>query len=299
MPLSLILIGLFVNSTPFALANPYLFTSWNLEWLTEPDVNNKHQAGKHYVNRIPTDVQALADQFHKISPDILAFQEVDSISAIQAVVGDEYSIHLSDRASLEHDHLQFDDINQYTGFAIKKGITIYDPADINLSPRSKSKLRFGSYLVVTLGNNKPVHLLSVHLKAGCSGKYQDSKACETLSSQGEAINLWLTERIKQGDSFILAGDLNHNLSYPDDWFYRIVSKNIEKDLVLTSKETTANCKIRSNKNPQKTHQFRSIIDHILVSTDLRASAAKQNLFDTNDVLKFKLSDHCPISITFE
>ncbi|HFQ5138459.1 TPA: endonuclease/exonuclease/phosphatase family protein, partial [Vibrio vulnificus] len=47
----------------------------------------------------------------------------------------------------------------------------------------------------------------------------------------------------------------------------------------------------------KVHSFRSLIDHIIVSEGLSASQAEQRLFTSNDVLKYQLSDHCPVSTT--
>ncbi len=41
---------------------------------------------------------------------------------------------------------------------------------------------------------------SVHLKAGCSGAYKNSRDCQTLSQQGEALAKWMSEREKKKSS---------------------------------------------------------------------------------------------------
>jgi exonuclease III len=71
------------------------------------------------------------------------------------------------------------------------------------------------------------------------------------------------------------------------------------DAQLATRKTRADCKVRSNRNNHRTHQFRSVIDHIVVSKSLDASPAKQKGFETQDVLDYKLSDHCPVSTTIK
>ncbi len=55
---------------------------------------------------------------------------------------------------------------------------------------------------------------------------------------------------------------------------------------LATRETRADCKVRSNRNNHRTHQFRSVIDHIVDSNSLNASPAKQKVFETQDVLDY-------------
>ena len=94
---------------------------------------------------------------------------------------------------------------------------------------------------------------------------------------------------------MVLGDFNHNLGYQGDWLWDVLSDNTNARLV--TQNTKAECKVRSNRNPKKTHQFRSVIDHIIVSGDLKASSGVQTVFKTQDVLDYKLSDHCPVSTT--
>jgi exonuclease III len=71
------------------------------------------------------------------------------------------------------------------------------------------------------------------------------------------------------------------------------------DAQLATRKTRADCKVRSNRNNHRTHQFRSIIDHIVLSKSLNADPAKQQVFKTQDVLDYKLSDHCPVTTTIK
>lgn len=292
-------------STEFSYANTIKVTSWNIEWLTSVD-----KPSRLSTPRTQQDIDALAAYFNQISPAVLFFQEIDSHEAIKNIVGNNYNIYLSDRATKQFKQHQFKDINQYTGIAIRENITVHDPTDIRLDKAPNSKLRFATYVIlekeqsnadsntssITVNSNRSIHLLSVHLKAGCSGKYRPSKSCTTLKQQGHQLNQWMKERVKNRESYIVAGDFNHNLSYPNDWFYNTITNSIDSKARLTSRETAANCIVRSNRNKEKTHQFRNLIDHIIVSPDLAVNQAIQNVYSKSDVLNYQLSDHCPVSL---
>ncbi|MGR5132678.1 endonuclease/exonuclease/phosphatase family protein [Vibrio alfacsensis] len=260
-------------------------TSWNVEWLSIDD-------GK--VSRTSQDFIKLGKYVDKADADILAFQEVDSKAAIQKAVGNDYTIYLSDRAHRSNRDLQFNDTNQYTGFAVRKGLNISDKPDFSIT-RGNSKLRFASYIVLNPNQTNETHLLSVHLKAGCSGAYRNNRDCKIVKQQGQALAKWMKERETKNQRYVVLGDFNHNLAYRGDWLWKVISKNNNAELV--TKNTKAECKVRSNRNPNKTHQFRSVIDHIIVSGQLEATAGVQTVFNTQDVLDFKLSDHCPVSTT--
>ncbi|MDV7103536.1 endonuclease/exonuclease/phosphatase family protein [Vibrio sp. TH_r3] len=269
---------------------PLVVTSWNLQWLT----TDKNTVAP-LTNRNSRDTQVLAQYFNKVSPDVLAFQEVDSIQAIKNIVGNRYVIYLSDRTSPTFKSRQFDDINQYTGFAIKQTINVIDPADLVMT-QNTSKLRFASYVIVQGSNEaSDIHLLSVHLKAGCPAQYKRTRDCNLLKQQALLVNKWLKQRVEAKQRFVVAGDFNHNLAYPNDWLYVDISTDIKQHVNLASKTSQPNCIVRSNRNNKATYQFRSLIDHILLSKHLTHGAVKQQIFSPDDVLTYRLSDHCPLS----
>ncbi|MDF2154502.1 endonuclease/exonuclease/phosphatase family protein [Vibrio sp. CAU 1672] len=265
---------------------PLTLTSWNIEWLS---VNG----GK--VSRTLHDFDKLAMIFDQTQADVLAFQEVDSVEAIQKLVGDNYHVLLSDRAASHNKQRQFRDINQYTGFAIRKGLPHKDKADIPLTDR-RDKLRFASYLILYPDTRDELHLLAVHLKAGCSGQYRASQNCRILKTQGKALAAWIQQRQANDDNYLILGDFNHNLAYPGDWLWKTLADN-NTGVKLATRHTSAKCKVRSKRNPDKTHQFRSLIDHIIVSQGINHFPASQTLYDPQEVLRYQLSDHCPVTIS--
>lgn len=267
--------------------------TWNIEWLTTTP-NHSIKESK----RDSQDFAMLSGKFRQISPDILAFQEVDSIEAIQKVVGDEYQIYLSDRAKPQYANLQFNDPNQYTGFAVstkwlnENQVTIIDPNDISLLPNSK--LRFAAYIVLKQANQADMHLLSVHLKSGCPTKKKRSRSCRQLSEQADQLNQWLATRISNQDSFIVMGDFNHNLSYKGDWMWQQLTNGLNIQAKLATQTTPAICQVKSNRNPNKLYRYPSLIDHIIVSQENHAQGTQQVVFTEQEALNYRLSDHCPV-----
>ncbi|NOH81718.1 endonuclease/exonuclease/phosphatase family protein [Vibrio sp. RE86] len=279
------LLSLTFSCTAFSQTS---FTTWNLEWLSStPDP--KFSASM----RDGSDYQALQNYSDKMNSDIIAFQEVNDEKALRRIIGDGYQVIFSDRNTKAYQAQQFSDINQFTGFAVRKGIEVNNQPDIQLDTNPRSKLRFASYVVIHPDSNTPIHVLSVHLKARCSGAYNNSDACKTLKSQGAALNTWIRERERNNQSYVVLGDFNHNMSYRGDWLWERISKN--SNALLASQKSKALCKVRSNKNPKRTHQFRSLIDHIVVSDDLAFTIPKQVTYSTDDVLKYQMSDHCPVT----
>ncbi|CAH7046291.1 Metal-dependent hydrolase [Vibrio chagasii] len=274
-----------------AIAEPLTISSWNIEWLSTNEAVNKFSN-----KRDQADFDKLGNYFQSLNADVVAFQEVDDVNAIQRVAGDQYQILMSDRALPKNSNRQFKEVNQYTGFAVRKGVTLTDYADFPLESSSNSKLRFASYIVIET-ETKPIHMLSVHLKAGCSGAYKSNRDCSRLKEQAQQLNKWIKQRERNNEDYAILGDFNHNLAYSRDWMWKELTQYT--DAQLATRKTRADCKVRSNRNSHRTHQFRSVIDHIVVSESLNADPAKQQVFETQDVLDYKLSDHCPVSTTIK
>ncbi|WP_241901367.1 endonuclease/exonuclease/phosphatase family protein [Vibrio sp. 10N.286.49.B3] len=295
----LLSVSIFFSLFNSAVAKEIKVTSWNIEWLTTtPDPRFPASA------RTEKDFEKLARYFQKINPDVLAFQEVDSITAIQKVIGNDYQIFMSTRSQPSHRNQQFNGINQYTGFAVHKSWQVSNLSDLPLLANSRSKLRFATQIQLHRDNQQRIQLLSVHLKAGCSGRYNSSHAsCKTLKQQGQVIGNWLRDKEQAQESYILLGDFNHNLAFSSknqrsrDWLWQDMTDKVNKMPELVTQKTQANCKVRSNRDPNKTHKFRSLIDHIIVSPDLTATATTQNVYEGDDMLRYQLSDHCPVSST--
>lgn len=264
--------------------------SWNMEWLSSV------QSDKISTPlRSSEDYQVLAEHFSALAPDVMAFQEVNDKQALLNVIGERYQILFSDRQQYGNAQNRFDDINQYTGFAIKRGIEYLDKPDIRLDNDKSSKLRFASYLVLEPLSARPIHMLSVHLKAGCATKYKARRSCRILQYQATVLNQWIKVRERNQQHYLILGDFNHNLAYPKDWLWGILAEGT--DATLATRTTPAVCKVKSRHNPTKPHQFPSLIDHVVTNEPLAVASTKQWVFPIEQVIDHQLTDHCPITAT--
>jgi endonuclease/exonuclease/phosphatase family metal-dependent hydrolase len=285
-PILLTLLLITLSSTALSAA-PLTLSTWNIEWLT----NNPNPRFPQSL-RDESDFKALRNHLQSFNPDILAFQEVDSEAALRKVIGYEYKVYFSDRALPSNQQHQFSAINQFTGFAVRSDIDVINVPDFPLI--KGNRLRFASGIKV-INQESTINLLSLHLKAGCSGKYSNRNSCRTLKQQGRVINSWIKQVEERGESYIVLGDFNHNLAYRGDWLWEIITEGLTLAPRLVSKDTQAKCQVKSTKNSNKTYQYRSLIDHIFVSPELRTGPAIQNVMPVDAVLKYQLSDHCPLS----
>ena len=280
--------------------------SWNLEWLTLTPF-------KYAPPRDTADYQALARIFADVSPDVLAFQEVDSLDALYKVVPrTDYQFFLSDRKSKTAE--RFKDVNQYTGFAVRNGLIVKDIKDLSSVNRNlegkPSKLRYASYITLQSSpSTQPVHLLSIHLKSGCykinkthlsQTKTTNKKAtaCQIFIHQLSTLAQWIEDHSDQ--YLIIAGDFNYRLSHENTWLQAQLNRSGQKVRSLTL-STPADCYIKQ-KRKGKIHyrSYKHLIDHIFISEPLvelhehTPILAIQYPFPKADVRQYQLTDHCPI-----
>jgi len=266
-------------------------STWNMEWLTLNPSDKFRSSERH-----DKDFEQLRAYFVQSNSQILAFQEVDSVEAIQKVVGKEYKIYLSDRSL--HPKKQFNDINQFTGFAVHHSISVTDPKDVSLLPKQpNSKLRYATYIIATV-NEQPLHLLSVHLKAGCTGQKKNNDKCTTLQKQTHEITEWINTRKTNKDDYLILGDFNHTLAHPRSWLWNTIKEDTQSTPVLLTDNTKGSCTVKQWKRgwPRYT-TFTRLIDHGVSNLPMNAFTVTQQVFDQQDVKKYQLSDHCPILFT--
>lgn len=270
-----------------AAAEPLKIMSWNFEWLSSQSSVHVNES-----QRTNADLNAYQVMIERYQPKVLAFQEVNDREVLEKVLGKQYKIIMSDRAKSRYQSLQHNGINQYTGVAIDQSLAHSDPEDLVLSP--KRKLRFATYVVVEPKASSPIHLLSVHLKAGCIGKYESNEdSCQTLKQQSDSLNQWIQQRLKNKQSYLIVGDFNHDLTHPKDWMWKRIIADNQTPPVLLSSQLKSRC-IASG----KTKAYRHVVDHIIASSDIRTDNLVQVLYSEQDQ-EHQLSDHCPLTATLE
>ncbi|NBI54097.1 endonuclease/exonuclease/phosphatase family protein [Photobacterium alginatilyticum] len=292
---------------------PLSIVSWNMQWLSTG-------SNKAIITRTAPDYRQLAGIVRALSPDILAFQEVNSIDAIQAILPPSgYKIFLSDR---RHSPTEiFSDINQYTGFAIRNTLPVDDPQDLStlnvgsyIKGKTKHghrattrKLRYGSYIVIHKGTDAELHLLNVHLKSGCFTRKskKTSKPCRTLRRQASALAGWIQQRQDNNEHYIVVGDFNHRLNSRYQWLLTALNQQLSSPVYNLTEHVDAACLVsyRKRDGSRTNRLYRSLIDHAISSKVIAKAIATNGLvyqhhFTAGEVEKYQLSDHCPLVISF-
>jgi endonuclease/exonuclease/phosphatase family metal-dependent hydrolase len=151
-----------------------------------------------------------------------------------------------------------------------------------------------------------MHLLSIHLKSGCSSKplAAADKACRELARQAPVLENWIEAQARSGRRFVVLGDFNRDLLSEAggraslgraDSFWAQIDDGRPSPARLrnaASGQPFRNCV------PGQGH--RGYIDNILLSQTLAADAIPGSFsrvtYSATDARHAKLSDHCPVSI---
>lgn len=256
--------------------------AWNMEHLAEQD-------GSGCRPRNASDYEAMRAYVAGLDADVIAFQEVESKAAAERVFDPSiYTVVIEDRvgsnrrgACRGREGLTIN--AQRTGFAVRNGIPFERQPDFTDIQVGDPDLRSGVDLIVRPRGGKPIRVLSVHLKSGCSSGDRN-EACTVFFRQVPVMERWIDERAAEGVRFAVMGDFNRRLAMPDDvvWAEWDDASPPNADLALASGDQSARC------NPR----YRDFIDFIVL--DLRATAHLRG-FEEKTFEGDALSDHCAIS----
>jgi endonuclease/exonuclease/phosphatase family metal-dependent hydrolase len=249
--------------------------TWNLEWLNRANGDGK-------VKREDADYERLRTYAEKLNADIVAVQEVDGVEALRRVFDDAvYDYHVASQPGV-----------QLTGFAYKA--TLHVTKNPDYAELDVGSVRTGTDLTVTV-NDRPIRLLSVHLKSGCFDQPLTTSGndCAKLSAQLPALEAWIDARAAVNEAFGVLGDFNRRMKTGEPFFAEIDDGDpANADLTLTTDGRTSTC--WGGEYPQ-------FIDHIVLSRDaapwVTASSFAVHEYEPADSpYKSKLSDHCPLSV---
>lgn len=284
--------------------------SWNLEWLIHPKTFKQLKATcvpdgaplrgaarqlpcnvAQRLERSSRDFTMLARYARELDADVVALQEVDGPEAARLVFPD-YDFCFTARTHVQN-----------TGFAIRRGLPFRcGPDAVALS--LKDSLRRGAEVALYPGEAREIRLLSVHLKSGCSSKPLSSndRGCRDLARQLPHLEAWIDAQAAARRPFAVLGDFNRNLlrtapdtAAPADELWKEIDDGEppEADLVNAAEGTRF-------RNCVPGQQFRSYIDHIVLSKSLAARQVPGSFgrvtYSAANARSTKLSDHCPIFV---
>ena len=301
-----LLAGAWLLTAPLAaLAGPadsLTFATWNLEWLIAP---SDFQSLKYHcipkgappaptslpcdvvqrLERSERDFAALARYARELNADVISLQEVDGEPAARLVFPG-YSFCFTRRPHVQNN-----------GFAIRAGVPHRCGPDLESLSLGDS-LRRGAQLVLYPGESRELHLLSVHLKSGCSDKPLDGaeKACHDLTRQIPELRRWIDEQERAGRPYAVLGDFNRDLlgeTAPGGLWYQLQGAAGPPRLVnAASGQTFRNCVPGQG--------YTAYIDHIVLSRGLAAALVPGSFarltYRPSDARHTRLSDHCPVAV---
>jgi endonuclease/exonuclease/phosphatase family metal-dependent hydrolase len=268
--------------------------TWNMEWLVDGATARVARIAcrdaqparlpcdvVRELSRDSADIARLAAYARRLDADVVAFQEVEN-EAIARRVFRGYRICMSAGPGVQH-----------VGFALRPGLArdCGRPLD---TLKVGEPARAGLQLTLTATAAKPIELLVVHLKSGCSRDPLDSgtEACELLAAQARALGQWIAAQAARRTRFIVLGDFNRG-GPPDagDRFWALLGpRHFHASSTMLP---FANCTWGA--------PYREFIDHILVSRKLVDSLPTQPFsqlrYDQRDAARHQLSDHCPVGLS--
>ncbi len=269
------------------VARPLKIASWNLEHLAESD-------GLGCRARTEADYAALRGYANQLDADVVAFEEVENAAAAARVfLPDRYQIVMSNRPSSgRHGFCGRDATDgptirdQKVGFAIRKDVEFSRNPDLSELAIGNPDLRWG--VDITLAGAKPLRLLAVHLKSGCSAG-DEKKPCPILFDQVPVLQKWVDARRAEGMPFAILGDWNRRLAMPEDAVWKRLN------------ESTTLLDAAEGKGATCVKRFPDFIDHIVLDPKAasRRVAGSFSEFTYGVAEDQHPSDHCPITLTID
>ena len=271
---------------------------WNLEHLAEAD-------GAGGRPRTEADDARLRAYAERLDADVIALQEVETAAAAARVFDpDTYTIVMSDQpypppsgACRGEEGRMI--LPQRTGFAIRKGLafTLNPPLEaLNVHRNGGAPLRWG--VDVTIEGKRPLRLLGLHLKSGCSaGNNPDDEDCPVLLSQVPVVEDWIDARERAGETFLVLGDFNRRLQ-PNDLEVWLAWDDLDPkglDLHIAALEAEG-----GPRSPQcNGGKYPDFIDHVVLSDRAfrrwnRSTFRELAYAELGDAAP---SDHCPVAVS--
>ncbi|MES2858612.1 MAG: endonuclease/exonuclease/phosphatase family protein [Pseudomonadota bacterium] len=258
--------------------------AWNMEHLAERN-------GSGCRPRSDADYAAMRGYADALGADVIALQEVESKAAAQRVFDPaRYTVVIEERSGTGRSGECGGSagagrtINaQRTGFAVRNGIAFDRQPDVTELQVGNPDLRSGVDVIVRPPGGRPVRLLSVHLKSGCSSGDRND-ACPVLFQQVPVLEGWIDGRAAEGVRFAVLGDFNRRLGMPGDaiWDDWDDASPANADLARASGDQSARC------NPR----YRDFIDFIVLD---RRAATDLVGFEERTYAGDALSDHCAVA----
>ena len=252
--------------------------TFNCEWLGDGIDDNKPRTAEDYEN--------LAKVIADTKADIIALQEVENNRALNIIIkylpnykyicgknGGEQNLAL-----LYNNNLNLSNIEEYMPLNVEENTT-----------------RPGLMAYCKKGN-LDFWIMNVHLKSTSgydSTDYLKQRSYELRSYQANILSFWVDSVLSHNEKdLIILGDFNDNPKKKNNQTLQVLANNTNIDFQTAD--------FKSCKNA-----FWNSIDHIITSKNIEKRILAGSLMMMNTYNFYgkqsadKISDHCPVVITFE
>lgn len=277
-----------LTATPgIAAAQELRISTWNLN-------NLAGQNNSGCVERVQSDYDEIKKIINAVDADIWLFQEVESIGALARVMDPgKWDFHLESRPDWSSMPPCLGNgrnaVMQRVAIATKKGLAIGKKEELSfLDTSGRGTLRYG--VAVNIAHRgRTIHILNVHLKAGCSEGIKGSN-CNTLFEQIPYLASYINEISESNVPIVVGGDFNRTIAERGDPVWQSLSYKKATGLEIASNTSRSKCSLRGHKN----------IDYILTNTHQRDLMSVEDDYEHsfNGPFESWPSDHCPIVVTF-
>lgn len=270
---------------------PIKITSWNVLCLREDPTEETFcntDLGESFV-RSPEQLEAIRQHILAQETDLLFLQEVENIAAVENLL-----------PGWEVDVIGEGSLKLALARPPSSTVEVLNVSALTELDLGTTALRQG--LVAQIEHaGTTAHIMSVHLKSGCQVAPFDSpsNSCAELRQQLEVLKTWVQERESQNQPYMLVGDFNRTMENFDPFIVELEGAAGRPLLRLTTGQRPS-CWDHLPEAPS----YPSFIDHQIVSPSLVDAWGTPTLdiYQFNETYPYAwlyISDHCPISSSFE
>ncbi|HCY54833.1 MAG TPA: endonuclease/exonuclease/phosphatase [Oceanicaulis sp.] len=257
--------------------------AWNIEHLTA-------ETGAGCAPRDEAALDLVADYIAAVDADVWLLQEIDGEAALERVFGEGWSFHVEEREAVGEYPLcrGRDDGSrlraQNTAVAVRDGVAHSRIPDLDaLDVAGAGRMRHG--VAVTVFDNEPIDLMSLHLASGCH-EGEESNVCPTLFSQIEVLEGWIDTRSAMGRAVIVGGDFNRRLELDADLVWSELNDGDPYPLHVAGPGIRPQCDPR----------YGEFIDFLILNNHAQGRKIQGSFHETTYGRGDRPSDHCPILI---
>lgn len=221
--LALLLISLLATGCRRTDRDAIIVATWNIQHLAVRTGDGCHP-------RDASDYVELRRYADRLNADVIALQEVESAAAAARVFDPaRYRIVMESRPPVprricNRDLPRLIRTPLAVGFAVRRGISLTRNPDVSTLGLGDPEQSWGVDITVRKPGGRPLRLLAVHLKAGCSDG-RSRPACAALFGQQAVLARWAAYRVSERERFAELGDFNRVIGSRRDPFFRGLTGN--------------------------------------------------------------------------